>query len=102
MPSEKQSTQFEAADDELYYTFLFLKSAKFHPRFVKQYALGLQILLAVDTTLQDDRLDIKAFVSRQLVLKDKPVATEFRPVDCEVRSAELEKLGGETTIFNSL
>lgn len=55
----------------------------------------MQILLAVDTTLQDDKLDIKAFVSRQLLLKDKPVATEFRPVDCEVRAAELEKLGGK-------
>lgn len=59
----------------------------------------LQILLAVDTALQDDKLEIKAFVSRQLTLKDKPVATEFRPVDCEVRSVELEKIGGASNHF---
>jgi hypothetical protein len=51
-------------------------------------------LLAVDTSLQHDKLDVKAFVSRQLVLGNKPVAIEFKPVDLEVQSIELDKVGG--------
>lgn len=56
----------------------------------------MQVILSVDTTLQNDKLEISAFVSRRLSLKDSsPLATEFRLIDCEVRGVELDKVGGE-------
>lgn len=53
-----------------------------------------QIVLCVDTELRNERLDVTAYVTRQLKLKDTTLATDFRPVECEVRGVELEKLGG--------
>ena len=55
------------------------------------------IHLILDTGLTDQRLAIKAFVSRTLTLKkhvEPPLATEFLEVPCEVRTAEIEKIGG--------
>lgn len=56
------------------------------------------IHLVLDTDLTDQRLGIKAFVSRLLTLShnhpdDSPLATEFQEVPCEVRTAEVEKIG---------
>lgn len=56
-----------------------------------------QIVLCVDTELRNERLDVTAYVTRQLKLKDTTLATDFRPVECEVRGVELEKLGGMPT-----
>mmetsp|Transcript_11231 Transcript_11231/g.33713 ORF Transcript_11231/g.33713 Transcript_11231/m.33713 type:complete len:288 (-) Transcript_11231:1486-2349(-) len=56
--------------------------------------------LVLDTELTDQRLGIKAFISRLLTLskkhpEDAPLATEFQEVPCEVRTAEVEKIGVE-------
>lgn len=55
----------------------------------------LQIVLTVDTTLQNERLEVSAFISRRLTIRDRPLATQFRPIACEVRGVELEKINGE-------
>lgn len=51
--------------------------------------------LVVDTSLQNDRMAIKAFVSRALSLKGREVAREFQEVPCEVRAVEAERAGAE-------
>ena len=51
--------------------------------------------LFVDTTLQNNRMAIKAFVSRSLSIQGRELAREFQEVPCEVRSVEAEKAGGD-------
>ncbi len=51
--------------------------------------------VTIDTTLQNQNLAIKAYVSRALLLAEKQLATEFVQVDCEVKAADLQNLGGE-------
>lgn len=50
--------------------------------------------MTIDTTLQNQSLAIKAYVSRALLLGEKQLATEFVQVDCEVKTKDLESLGG--------
>ena len=54
----------------------------------------MQVIVTVDTALRTGKLEIAAFVSRRLTLKDSAIATEFRPIECEARGVELEKVGG--------
>ncbi len=51
--------------------------------------------LVVDTTLQDNRMGIKAFVSRALTVRGRELAREFQEVPCEVRSVDAERAGGD-------
>jgi translation initiation factor 3 subunit F len=54
------------------------------------------IHLILDTQLTDGKMAIKAFVSRTLTLRkhqEPPLATEFLEVPCEVKTAEIEKIG---------
>ena len=50
--------------------------------------------VTIDTTLQNQSLAIKAYISRALLLAEKQLATEFVQVDCEVKTADLGSLGG--------
>ena len=55
-----------------------------------------QVHLTVDTTLANERMQIDAYVSRVLGLGSKaPLATEFQAVECEVRTANVERVGSE-------
>ncbi|KAK9843940.1 hypothetical protein WJX84_006794 [Apatococcus fuscideae] len=49
--------------------------------------------VTIDTTLQNQSLAIKAYISRALLLAEKQLATEFVQVDCEVKTADLGSLG---------
>lgn len=49
----------------------------------------------LDTTLTGDHVGVAAYISRGLSLGDKPLATEFVAVPCEVQYGEVEKVGGE-------
>ena len=51
--------------------------------------------LVVDTTLQNQRMSIKSYVSRSLSIHGREVAREFQEVPCEVRSVEAERTGGD-------
>lgn len=51
--------------------------------------------LVVDTTLQDNRMSIKAFVSRALSVHGRELAREFQEVPCEVRTVEADRAGGD-------
>ena len=60
------------------------------------YQLVSQIVLAVDVTLKTERLEVSAFVTRQLSIGSESIAVEFQPLDCEVKTADLERLEGST------
>ncbi len=49
--------------------------------------------MAVDTTLVENQLAVKAYLSRPLALKDKQLATEFLEIQCSTRTAEAERIG---------
>lgn len=56
------------------------------------------IHLVLDTELTDKRLSIKSFISKAFTLgkkhqEESPLAMEFQEVPCEVRTAEVEKIG---------
>lgn len=51
--------------------------------------------LIVDTTLQNDRMSIKAYVSRALTIQGRELAREFQEVPCEVRTVEAERAAGD-------
>lgn len=51
--------------------------------------------LIVDTTLQNDRLAVKAYVSRALSLQGRELAREFQEVSCEIKTVELERVAGD-------
>ena len=51
--------------------------------------------LTVDTAMETGSLAICAFVARKMVLADRVLARHFQEVDCEVRTAEVESVGGE-------
>ena len=51
----------------------------------------------MDVTLKTDKLEVAAFVTRQLNLGSEAVATEFQPLDCEVRTADLDRVEGTCT-----
>jgi hypothetical protein len=54
-----------------------------------------QVNLRLDTSLQQDKLPCQTFVSRGLQLGDKPLATEFVEVPCDVQYGDVERVGGE-------
>lgn len=56
-----------------------------------------QVHLTVDTAMETGTLGICAFVARKMVLADRVLARHFQEVDCEVRTAEVESVGGECT-----
>lgn len=58
--------------------------------------------LVVDTTLQNDRLAVKAFVSRSLVLQGQELAREFQEIECEIRTIDAERAGGELLVEESV
>ena len=58
--------------------------------------------LVVDTTLQNDRLAVKAFVSRSLVLRGQELAREFQEIECEIRTIDAERAGGELLVEESV
>lgn len=49
--------------------------------------------LVVDTSLSGDRVDVKAYGGRGLSLGDKPLATEFVELPCDVLMGEAERVG---------
>ncbi|KAI7845685.1 hypothetical protein COHA_000799 [Chlorella ohadii] len=49
--------------------------------------------LALDTSGQGGRMGVRAFVSRALGLGGNELAREFLEVECEVRSADVERIG---------
>eukprot|EP00199_Chlamydomonas_sp_CCMP681_P006965 CAMPEP_0119107422 /NCGR_PEP_ID=MMETSP1180-20130426/9980_1 /TAXON_ID=3052 ORGANISM="Chlamydomonas cf sp, Strain CCMP681" /NCGR_SAMPLE_ID=MMETSP1180 /ASSEMBLY_ACC=CAM_ASM_000741 /LENGTH=283 /DNA_ID=CAMNT_0007092905 /DNA_START=81 /DNA_END=932 /DNA_ORIENTATION=+ len=51
--------------------------------------------LKVDTTMVNRRFTISAYQSRVFALGDKPLATEFVEVPCEVLFADVERAGAE-------
>jgi translation initiation factor 3 subunit F len=51
--------------------------------------------LRLDTSLQQDQLPCQAYVSRALQLGDKPLATGFVEVPCDVQYGDVERVGGE-------
>uniref|UniRef100_A0A7S0RJW6 Eukaryotic translation initiation factor 3 subunit F n=1 Tax=Chlamydomonas leiostraca TaxID=1034604 RepID=A0A7S0RJW6_9CHLO len=51
------------------------------------------IHVKVDTTLANQRFSITAYQSRVLALGDKPLATEFVELPCEVLFADVERVG---------
>jgi translation initiation factor 3 subunit F len=51
--------------------------------------------LVLDTTLQNARMSVKAFVSRLLTLKGRELAREFQEVPCEIRTVETERAAGD-------
>lgn len=55
----------------------------------------MQVHLLVDTTLQGQKFTVQAYTSRQLSIKDKPLATEFVEVPSEVLYTDIERVGGE-------
>ena len=58
--------------------------------------------LVVDTTLQDNRMAIKAFVSRSLSIQGRELAREFQEVLCEVQTVEAERAGGDLLTSESV
>ena len=44
--------------------------------------------------METGALGISAFVARKMVLGDRVLARHFQEVDCEVRTAEAELVGG--------
>ena len=51
--------------------------------------------LVVDTTLQGEKMSIKAFFSRLLTLQGKELAREFQEVKCEIKTSETERVAGD-------
>jgi translation initiation factor 3 subunit F len=51
--------------------------------------------LIVDTTLQNNKMAIRAFSSREFAIQGRELAREFQEVPCEVRSIEAERAGAE-------
>lgn len=58
--------------------------------------------LVVDTTLQDNKMSIKSFVSRSLSIQGRELAREFQEVPCEVRSIEAERAGGDLLLGETI
>lgn len=54
----------------------------------------LQVHLRLDTSLQEDKLKVQAYVSRTLTLGDKSLATEFVELPCDVLYGDIERVGG--------
>ncbi len=44
--------------------------------------------------MQNGAISLCAYVSRPLMLNERQLAVEFQEVDCEVRTVEVEKIGG--------
>lgn len=57
-----------------------------------------QVHLTVDTGMETGGLGISAFVARKMVLGDRVLARHFQEVDCEVRTAEAELVGGAPSL----
>lgn len=53
-----------------------------------------QVHVRLDTSLQEDKLKIQAFVSRSLTLGDKSLAMEFVELPCDVLYGDVERVGG--------
>jgi len=51
--------------------------------------------LILDTTLQNNRMAVKAYVSRPLTVQGRELAREFQEVACEVRTVEAERSAGD-------
>ena len=49
--------------------------------------------LTVDTALQNNKMAIRAFVSRSLSIQGRELAREFTEVECEVKAVEAERVG---------
>lgn len=50
--------------------------------------------LTVDTGMETGGLGVSAFVARRMALGERVLARHFQEVDCEVRTAEAELVGG--------
>lgn len=53
------------------------------------------IHLILDTTLQSNKMSVKAYVSRPLSLRGRELAKEFQEIACEVRTIEAERAAGD-------
>lgn len=53
----------------------------------------ISIHLTVDTTFANNRMDIKAYTAKTLMLGDKKLATEFQEIPCEVLTVDLDRIG---------
>ena len=58
-----------------------------------------QVHLTVDTGMETGELAIAAFVARHMVLAERVLARHFQEVDCEVRTPQVETVGGERPVF---
>lgn len=61
-----------------------------------------QVHLTVDTGMETGGLGISAFVARKMALGERVLARHFQEVDCEVRTAEAELVGGARTCSPSV
>lgn len=61
--------------------------------YTKEVASGSPVHLVLDTALAGDHVGVSAYISRSLALGDKPLATEFVQVPCDVQYTEVEKVG---------
>jgi hypothetical protein len=50
--------------------------------------------LTVDTAMESGELTIAAYVARKVSLGDRLLARKFQQVDVEVKTAEVESVGG--------
>lgn len=56
------------------------------------------IHLVVDTSLRNNTLDIKAFVSSRLTISSRTLAAQFQQIEVKIRSTEAEKIGVDSML----
>lgn len=57
--------------------------------------------LILDTSLHQEQMNVKAFVSRVLTIQGNPLAREFQEVPCEVKASDAERVAGDLLFSES-